>query len=71
MARYYNQYCTHDLVFEPGNKVFLDFLDIYTMHSSTKLLHCQLRPYVVEKQVEPMLYCLKLLPTATLSIPYY
>ena len=45
MARYYNQYCIHVLVFEPGDKIFLDFSDIYTIHSFTKLLHCQLRPY--------------------------
>ena len=50
-------------MFEPSDKMFLDFLDIHTMHFSTKVLHCQLKSYMVKKQVEPMLYYLKLLLT--------
>ena len=43
-----------------SNKIFLDSLDIYTMYSSTKLLHCHLGSYIIEKQVEPILYYFKL-----------
>lgn len=39
---------------------FLDSSDIYTTYLSTKLLHHYLRLYIVEKQVEPMSYHLKL-----------
>ena len=47
-------------MFKPGDKVFLDTLDIQTMHSSQKLLHQWLGPFVVERQIGPMAYCLKL-----------
>ena len=60
MAKYYNWYYTSILVFEPSNKMFLDFSDIYTMYSSTKLLYCHLELYIVERWVEPISYCLKL-----------
>jgi len=39
MKRYYNQQRTLAPVFNPGNKVFLDALDIWTMHLSQKLSH--------------------------------
>lgn len=39
IAKYYNYRCTPVLVFHSGDKMFLDFLDIYTMYSSTKLSH--------------------------------
>jgi len=48
-------------VFNPGNKVFLDASDIWTTCPSQKLLHRQLGPFVVEQQIRPMAYCLKLL----------
>ena len=49
------------LVFHPSDKIFLDFLDIYMTCSFAKLFHYHLRPYMVEKQVGFILYCLKLL----------
>ena len=54
MIQYYNQQYTFALVFCSGDKIFLDFFDIYTTYFSTKLLYCYLRPYIVEKQVRPM-----------------
>ena len=41
--------------------MFSDLLDIYTIHSSTKLLYYCIGLYVVEKQVGLMLYYPKLL----------
>ena len=48
-------------MFHPSDKIFLDFLNIYITYSFAKLFHYYLRSYVVEKQVEFILYCLKLL----------
>jgi len=48
MKRYYDQRRTLALVFKPGNKVFLDALDIQTTCPSQKLSHRQLGPFVVE-----------------------
>ena len=48
-------------MFYPGDWVFLDITNIKTICLSPKLLHCCLRPFVVECQVEPLAYCLKLL----------
>jgi len=39
MKRYYNHRRTLALVFNPGNKVFLDALDIWTTHPLQKLSH--------------------------------
>jgi len=61
MKRYYDQCRTLALVFNSGNKVFLDASDIWTMRPSQKLLHWQLGPFVVERRIGPMAYCLKLL----------
>jgi len=47
-------------VFNPGDKVFSDASDIWTMHPSQKLLHRQLGLFVVEWWIGPMAYCLKL-----------
>lgn len=60
ITRYYNQKYIPTLVFCPSNKIFLDSLDIHTIYSSTKLSHYYLKPYMVEKQVEPISYYLKL-----------
>ena len=60
MIKYYNCRYTSILVFYPGNKVSLDFSDIYITCPFIKLPHCHLRPYMVEKQVELILYYLKL-----------
>jgi len=60
MKRYYNYQRTPAQVFKPGDKVFLDALDIRTTCSLQKLLHQQLGPFVVEQQIGPMAYCLKL-----------
>jgi len=47
-------------VFKPGDKVFLDASDIQTTCPSQKLSHRQLGPFVVEWQIGPMAYCLRL-----------
>jgi len=60
MKRYYNQRRTLAPVFKPGDKVFLDMSDIWTTYPSQKLSHRQLGPFVVEQQIGPMAYCLKL-----------
>jgi len=60
MKKYYDQQRTPAPVFKPGNKIFLDTSDIWTMCPSQKLSHRQLDPFVVEKQIRPMVYCLRL-----------
>ena len=60
MKRYYDYQRTPALVFKPGDKVFLDVLDIQTTCPSQKLSHWQLGPFVVEQWIGPMAYCLKL-----------
>ena len=47
-------------MFNPSDKIFLDFSDIHKTCLSTKLSHYCLGLYMVEKQVEFMIYCLKL-----------
>jgi len=61
MKRYYDRRRTPAPVFNTGNKVFLDALDIRTTCPSQKLSHRQLGPFVVERRIEPMAYRLKLL----------
>ena len=63
ITRYYNQQHTSVSMFNPGNKVFLDFSNIHTTCFSTKPLHCYFGPYVVEKQIKPIAYYLKLSQT--------
>jgi len=60
MKRYYNRRRTPAPVFNSGDKVFLDTSDIRTMHPSQKLSHQWLGPFVVERRIGPMAYCLKL-----------
>jgi len=60
MKKFYNRHRTPAPVFNPGNKVFLNALDIQTTHPLQKLLHRQLGPFVVEHRIGPMAYCLKL-----------
>jgi len=60
MKRYYDRRRTPALVFNPGDKVFLDASDIQTTRPSQKLSHRQLGPFVVERQIGPMAYHLKL-----------
>jgi len=60
IVKYYNRHCTPTLVFKHSDKVLLDSLNIYTTYLSAKLSYYHLRPYIVEKQVEPMSYYLKL-----------
>ena len=47
-------------MFKPGDKVFLNALDIHTMHPLQKLSHRRLGPFVVEQWIRPMAYCLRL-----------
>jgi len=61
MKRYYDRRRTLAPVFNPGNKVFLNALDIQTTRPSQKLLHRRLSPFVVEWRIGPMAYRLKLL----------
>lgn len=60
MACYYNQRQTPALVFQPGDKVFLDASDIQTTRLSRKLAHNCLGPYIVDKQVNSNAYRLRL-----------
>jgi len=60
IKRYYNQHRTPALVFNPGDKVFLDALDIQTTCPSQKLSHRRFSPFVVEQRIGPMAYHLKL-----------
>jgi len=60
MKRYYDCRRTPAPVFNPGDKVFLDASDIRTTRPSQKLSHQRLSPFVVEQQIGPMAYCLKL-----------
>jgi len=48
MKRYYDRRRTPALVFNPGDKVFLDTSDIRTTRPSQKLSHRRLGPFVVE-----------------------
>lgn len=59
MVRYYNYKFIPTPVLHSSNQIFLNLLDIHITHLSTKLLHCYLKPYKIEKQVGPMSYCLK------------
>jgi len=58
--RYYNQRRSLVLVFCPGDWVFLDVSNIKTIHPFPKLSYHCLRPFIVEHQVGPLAYCLKL-----------
>jgi len=60
MKRYYDRRRTLAPVFNPGDKVFLNALDIRTTCPSQKLSHQWLGPFVVEHRIGPMAYCLKL-----------
>jgi len=60
IKRYYDHQRTLALVFKPGDKVFLDTSDIRTMCPSQKLLHQRLGLFVVEQQIGPMAYRLRL-----------
>ena len=60
MKKYYDCRRTPALVFKPGNKVFLDASDIHTTCPSQKLSYQWLGPFVVEWQIGPMAYCLRL-----------
>jgi len=60
MKRYYDRRRTPAPVFNPGDKVFLDASDIRTTRPSQKLSHQRLGPFVVERRIGPMAYCLKL-----------
>jgi len=48
MKRYYDRRRTPALVFNPGDKVFLNASDIRTARPSQKLSHRRLGPFVVE-----------------------
>jgi len=71
MTRYYNEKYTPTLIFHSGNKVFLDLLNIHTMHSPTKLSHYCLESYMVKKQVKLILYYLKLLSALQRLYPVF
>jgi len=60
MMQYYNQKKTSAPMFKPGDRVYLDVSDIKTTHLSLKLSHCRLGPFEIERQVEPLVHCLKL-----------
>jgi len=60
MKRYYDRRRTPAPVFNSGDKVFLDASDIRTTCPSQKLSYRRLGPFVVEQQIGPMAYRLKL-----------
>jgi len=60
MKKYYDRRRTPAPVFKPGDKVFLDASDIWTTRPSQKLSHRRLGPFVVERRIGPMAYCLRL-----------
>ena len=60
MKRYYDRRRTPAPVFNPGDKVFLDASDIRITCPLQKILHRWLSPFVVERRIRPMAYCLKL-----------
>jgi len=60
MKRYYDRRRTPAPVFKPSDKVFLDASDIWTTHPSQKLSHQRLGPFVVKRQIGPMVYRLRL-----------
>jgi len=60
MTRYYNRRRSLAPVFQPGDWVYLDALDIKTTHSSPKLSHRRLGPFEIKHQVGPLAYRLKL-----------
>jgi len=60
MTRYYNRRRSLALVFKPGDWVYLDALDIRTIRPSSKLSHCRLGPFEIERQVGLLAYRLKL-----------
>jgi len=60
MKRYYDRRRTLALVFKPGDKVFLNTSNIRTTCPSQKLSHRRLGPFVVERQIGPMAYRLRL-----------
>jgi len=60
MKKYYDRQRTLAPVFKPSDKVFLDTSDIQTTRPSQKLLHQRLGPFVVERQIGPMAYHLRL-----------
>jgi hypothetical protein len=60
MARYYDRRRTPAPTFKPGDRVFLDASDISTTRPSRKLSHRNLGPFIVEKQISPNAYRLKL-----------
>jgi hypothetical protein len=60
MARYYNQRHLPTPTYQPGDKVYLDALDISTTRPSWKLSHCRLGPFPVERQVSRNAYRLRL-----------
>jgi len=60
MTWYYNQKRTLAPVYKPGDRVYLDALDIKMTHPSLKLSHRRLGPFEIECQVGPLAYRLKL-----------
>jgi len=60
MKRYYDCRRTPALVFNPGDKVYLNASDIQTTCPSQKLSHRRLSPFVVEQRIRSIAYRLKL-----------
>jgi len=60
MMRYYNRRRSLAPVFKPGDRVYLDTLDIKMTCPSPKLSHHRLGPFEIEHQVGPLAYRLKL-----------
>jgi len=56
IMRYYNQRRSPAPVFKPGDRIYLNTLDIKTTRLSPKLSHRRLGPFEIERQVGPLAY---------------
>jgi len=71
MARYYNRRREPAPTFKPGDRVYLDAMDISTTRPSTKLGHRRLGPFEVDRAVGSHAYRLKLPPSLRLLHPVF
>jgi hypothetical protein len=68
---YYNRKHRVALVFEKGDKVWLDAGNIQTDRPSKKLAHWQLGPYKILDKIGKTLYKLKLLKTMKVHLGFH
>ena len=71
MAKYYDQRRTPALVYQPGDKVYLDASDIQTTRPSQKLSHKRLGPFTIVRKVRNSAYRLCLPPSMSRLHPVF